>query len=324
MEAGFHIAFTTNQDNHCANWGASYTNRNGVLIPNGLPLNNANFIAALKARRMFATMDKNSQLVLTANGHMMGERFSNSGALTLTTNFSNSDGRSVSTVQIFEGVPGRNGTVTQLSNTAVTTITPASGEHFYYAKVTQDDGKILWSAPIWVSQGTSAGDTTAPTVTATETGTSGTITLNATASDNVGVSKVEFYVDSVLKGTATAAPYSLAINSTTLANGAHSYVAKAYDAANNVGSSSAVSFSVNNPIVDTTAPTVTASESGSSGTITLSATASDNVGVSKVELYVDGTLKATLTSAPYSTTLNSTTLGQWQPYFGRQGLRCCE
>ena len=308
LEAGFHVAFTTNQDNHCANWGASYTNRNGVLIPSGLPLNNANFIAALKARRVFATMDKNSQLVLTANGHMMGERFSNSGSLTLTTNFANSAGRTVSTVQIFEGVPGRNGTVTQLSNTAITTITPSAGEHFYYAKLTQDDGNILWSAPIWVSQGTATGDTTAPTVTASESGTNGTITLNATATDNVGVSKVEFYVDSVLKGTATAAPYTLSLNSTTLANGSHSYVAKAYDAAGNIGSSSAVSFSINNPVPDTTAPTVTASESGSSGTITLSATASDNVGVSKVEFYIDGTLKSTLTAAPYSTALNSTTL----------------
>ncbi|MBC3873485.1 CehA/McbA family metallohydrolase [Undibacterium flavidum] len=308
LEAGYHVAFTTNQDNHCANWGASYTNRNGVLIPNGLPLNGANFIAALKARRMFATMDKNSQLVLMANGHMMGERFSNSGSLTLTTNFANSSGRTVNTVQIFEGVPGRNGTVTQLSNTAVTTVTPASGEHFYYAKVTQDDGNILWSAPVWVSQGTSTGDTTPPTVGASETGTSGTITLNASASDNVGVSKVEFYIDSVLKGTITAAPYSLSVNSNTLANGAHSYVAKAYDAANNVGTSSTVNFNINNVVVDTTPPTVSASESGTSGTITLSATASDNIGVSKVELCVDGTLKSTLSSAPYSTTLNSTTL----------------
>ncbi|WMW80535.1 CehA/McbA family metallohydrolase [Undibacterium cyanobacteriorum] len=308
LEAGFHIAFTTNQDNHCANWGASYTNRNGVLIPSGLPLTNANFIAALRARRVFATMDKNSQLVLTANGHIMGERFSNSGSLTLTTNFANSAGRTASTVQIFEGVPGRNGTVTQLSNTAITTITPSAGEHFYYAKVTQDDGNILWSAPIWVSQGTASSDTTTPTVSASETGTSGTITLNATASDNVGVSKVEFYVDSVLKGTATAAPYSLSLNSTTLSNGTHTYVAKAYDAAGNIGSSSAVSFSINNPVPDTTAPSVTASESGTSGTISFSATASDNVGVSKVEFYVDATLKATVTAAPYTTSLNSTTL----------------
>ena len=32
------------------------------------------------------------------------------------------------------------------------TDTPEPGEHFYYAKLTQDDGKILWSAPVWVSQ----------------------------------------------------------------------------------------------------------------------------------------------------------------------------
>ena len=153
LEAGFHVAFSTNQDNHCANWGASYTNRTGVLIPTGTPLSSASFMEAIRARRVFATMDKASQLVLTANGHIMGERFSNSGALQLQVNFANSAGKTASTVQIFEGVPGRNGTVTQLSSTASTTITPSNGEHFYYAKVTQNDGNILWSAPVWVSQG---------------------------------------------------------------------------------------------------------------------------------------------------------------------------
>lgn len=152
LEAGFHVAFSTNQDNHCANWGASYTNRTGVLLPDGAALNSANFIAALKARRVFASMDKNSQIVLTANGHVMGERFSNTGPLTLVSNFANSQGRSVKSVIIYQGVPKRKGTVTQLSATATTTITPAVGEHFYYAKITQDDGKILWSAPVWVTQ----------------------------------------------------------------------------------------------------------------------------------------------------------------------------
>ncbi|MBS1767701.1 MAG: M4 family metallopeptidase [Acidobacteria bacterium] len=155
----------------------------------------------------------------------------------------------------------------------------------------------------------SGGDTTAPTATASESGTSGTITLSATASDNVGVTKVEFYVDGTLKGTDTSSPYSMTLDSTTLSNGSHSLVAKAYDAAGNVGSSSAVSFTVSNSTGgDTTAPTATASESGTSGTITLSATASDNVGVTKVEFYVDGSLKGTDTSSPYSMTLDSTTL----------------
>ncbi|QYF94880.1 CehA/McbA family metallohydrolase [Massilia sp. PAMC28688] len=247
LEAGFHIAFSTNQDNHCANWGASYTNRTGVLIPNGTPLTQASFVDALKARRVFATMDKNSQLVLTANGRIMGERFTNSGPLNLVANFANTAGQSAATVSIVEGVPGRNGTPTQLSATANTTITPAVGEHYYYAKVTQGDGKILWSAPVWVTQtGSTGGDTTKPTVSASQSGTSGTITLSATASDNVGVSKVEFYVDNVLKGTDTSAPYSLALDSTTLTNGSHSLTAKAFDAANNSTLSAPVSFSVNN------------------------------------------------------------------------------
>jgi hypothetical protein len=160
LEAGYHVAFSSDQDNHCANWGASYTNRTGVLIPNGTALTSASMIAAIKARRVYATMDKNSQLILTANGHVMGERFTNSGTLRLVANFASAGGKTVSSVRMYEGVPGRNGTVTQLSATATTTVTPSIGEHFYYAKVTQNDGNILWSAPIWVTQASAASATT--------------------------------------------------------------------------------------------------------------------------------------------------------------------
>jgi hypothetical protein len=308
LESGFHVAFSTNQDNHCANWGASYTNRTGVLIPNGTPLTQASFIAALKARRVFATMDKNSQLVLTANGRIMGERFTNSGPLNLVANFASTTGQTASSVSIVEGVPGRNGAVSQLSTLSNTTITPTAGEHFYYAKVTQADGKILWSAPIWVTQ-TNSSDTTVPTVSASQSGSSGNITVSANASDNVGVTLVEFYIDGALKATSNVAPYSAVINSATLANGSHSLVARAYDGANNVGISNPVTFSVSNSTGgDTVAPAVTASSSGTSGTITLSANASDNVGVSKVEFYVDNALKGTDTTSPFSYSLVSTTV----------------
>jgi hypothetical protein len=251
LERGFHVAPASNQDNHCANWGRSYTNRTGILIPNGTALSQTSFVDALRARRVFATMDKNSQIVLTANGRAMGERFQNSGALTLTANFANSAGRSVSTVAILEGVPGRNGTVTTLANAASTTITPSVGKHFYYAKITQDDGKILWSAPVWVEQVAST-DSTAPTVSAASSGNSGTINFSANASDNAGVSRVEFFVDNVLKGTDSSAPYTLTFNSTTVADGAHALVAKAYDAAGNIGTSAAVTFNVSNAIAQPT------------------------------------------------------------------------
>lgn len=89
-------------------------------------------------------------------------------------------------------------------------------------------------------------DTTAPTVSVSASGTSGTITFNASASDAVGVTKVEWYVDGALKGTDTTSPYSMTLDSTTLANGTHTLVGKAYDAAGNVGTSTSHSFSVNN------------------------------------------------------------------------------
>jgi hypothetical protein len=152
LEAGYHVAFSSDQDNHCANWGVSYTNRTGVLIPAGTRLTLDSFLEAVRARRVFATMDKGSQLVMTANGHMMGERFSNSGRLALVVDFASTAGKTVAAVAIMEGVPGRNGAVTQLSSNATTDVTPAQGEHFYYAKLTQSDGNVLWSAPVWVTQ----------------------------------------------------------------------------------------------------------------------------------------------------------------------------
>jgi hypothetical protein len=244
LESGFHVAPATNQDNHCANWGASWTNRTAVLIPTGEPLTTERFIAALRARRVFATSDKHSQLIFTGNGHLMGERFVNAGPLALVAQFANSQGRTITQAEIHQGVPGRNGTVTVLANAPTHTFTPAIGEHFYYARLTQDDGKVLWSAPIWVTQ--QAVDSTPPSVVAGVAGGSGTIAFSATATDNVGVAAVTFAVDGVDRGSDSEAPYSLAFDSALLADGAHSLVARATDAAGNVGSSAPVSFDVDN------------------------------------------------------------------------------
>jgi hypothetical protein len=152
LEAGYHVAFSTNQDNHCANWGASYGNRTAVLVPNGVALTRASFVEALRARRVFATTDKHAQLVLTANGHLMGERFDNRGPLTLKAHYASDSGKRAASVALMEGVPGRKGTVTPLARDADVTITPAPGAHFYYVRLTQEDGNIMWSAPVWVNQ----------------------------------------------------------------------------------------------------------------------------------------------------------------------------
>jgi hypothetical protein len=152
LAAGYHIAFSSNQDNHCANWGMSFSNRTGVLIPNGSAFTTASLLEAIQARRVFATMDQDSQLILQANGHIMGERFDNHGPLHLQVSFATRGGRSADSLSIFHGIPGGNGGVSAVSHSANTNLTPAAGPHFYYARLTLDDGKMLWSAPVWVTQ----------------------------------------------------------------------------------------------------------------------------------------------------------------------------
>lgn len=154
-----------------------------------------------------------------------------------------------------------NATVTGTTNTAVTWTASAgtvSASGLYTAPATvgtysvtatsQADATKSASATVNV---TSNVDTTAPAVSASESGTSATITLSATATDAVGVTRVEFYVDNVLKGTDTTAPYSMTLDSTTLADGPHSLVAKAYDAAGNMGTSTAVNFNISNAVSTT-------------------------------------------------------------------------
>ena len=106
--------------------------------------------------------------------------------------------------------------------------------------------RLLYS----VFGGGGGGDTTPPTTSITSPGSgatvSGTVTVSAGASDNVGVSRVELYVDGSLHSTDTSSPYSFAWNTTTVANGGHSLQTRAYDAAGNVGSSSVVSVTVSN------------------------------------------------------------------------------
>ncbi|WP_199271901.1 CehA/McbA family metallohydrolase [Pseudoduganella flava] len=153
LEAGFHVAFSSDQDNHCANWGTAAPNRTGVLLPKDQPFTAAALLGAIRARRVFATMDKGSQLMLTANGQMMGERLANRGTLTLSVLYRNDAGRAATELVIVEGVPGRNGTpVTMVLTGGDVTVAPSPGEHYYYARLTQDDGKMLWSAPVWVTQ----------------------------------------------------------------------------------------------------------------------------------------------------------------------------
>lgn len=98
---------------------------------------------------------------------------------------------------------------------------------------------------------TAFNDTQAPAVTIAapqnNSTVSGTATISADANDNIGVSKVEFYIDNSIISTDTSAPYSYSWNTTQYSNTIHSIKAKAYDAADN-NSTTLVNVTVNNTL----------------------------------------------------------------------------
>lgn len=77
---------------------------------------------------------------------------------------------------------------------------------------------------------------------------SGAVTVAATATDDVRVSYVEFYLDGALKSTDNSAAYTWSWDTRGTSNGSHTLLARAYDAAGNLGTSAAVTVSVNNPV----------------------------------------------------------------------------
>ena len=159
--------------------------------------------------------------------------------------------------------------------------------------------------------GGGSGDATAPNVSFSSPGSgatvSGTASVQVAASDNVGVTSVTLKVDGVLLAGDNSSPYTFSWNTTALSNGVHTLTATAQDAAGNSQSAS-IQVTVSNA-GDTTPPTIniTSPSQGArvSGNVSVLVNAADNIAVVKVEVYVDGRLKATTTSSPFTTRWNT-------------------
>ncbi len=132
---------------------------------------------------------------------------------------------------------------------------------------------------------------------------SGTVTVVANANDNIGVTNVEFYIDGILSGVDATPPYEYVWDTSSLLPGSrHSLSAIAYDAAGN--STQTPEQNVTIALPDVTPPSVSFiyPRSGQVITenITVSVKATDNVGVTKVDFFVDGAYVHTDSTASYT------------------------
>jgi beta-lactamase superfamily II metal-dependent hydrolase len=128
----------------------------------------------------------------------------------------------------------------------------------------------------------------------------GTVAVTANAADDIGVVRVEFYLDNLLQRVDTAAPWSWSWNSAASANGKHTLFVYAADGAGNLNNSSSVLVTVNN-VADTTKPTAPAqltATSGARGSRAISVNwvaSTDNLGVAGYRVF-----RASASGGPYS------------------------
>ncbi len=188
----------------------------------------------------------------------------------------------------------------------------AAGRDAYFGH-----GRINATAAVQAALAAAAGvDGTAPVVSiAAPLGAStvsGLVSVDVSASDNVGVSKVELLAGGALVATDTAAPYGFSWDSTGLANGMQSLQARAYDAAGNVAGSTVVSVNVANTVVADVAPPVVAFSSPAagakvSGVVSVKVGASDNSGAAGIRqtLSINGKVVASASGASLSYNWNT-------------------
>ena len=224
-----------------------------------------------------------------------------SGVATFTAEASDNVG--VTRVEFFRDAGILLGTDTTAPYSVTWDSTSAPGDRTFYAKAYDQAGNAGTSAPVPVR----VRDTVRPVVTITSptngSSVSGPVLVAATVTDNVGVARVDFFLDfTTTLLSDTSAPWELTWDSTTVAPGAHSIAVRAYDLEGNISTLPSVDFTV----LDTTPPSVSITSPVNGSTVprntntTISASASDNVGVARVEIYVGSTLLCTDTASPYS------------------------
>ena len=151
LDKGWHVAPTNNQDNHKGRWGNANDARDVVLATN---LSEEAIYDAIRNLRVYATEDKNLDISFTANGEVMGTIFEERPeTLNVVIDlYDPDDTDSVAKVELISdgGVVSYSWTNAEEIATGELTAAIAPEHNYYYVRVTQADGDLAVTAPVWV------------------------------------------------------------------------------------------------------------------------------------------------------------------------------
>ena len=156
LDKGWHIAPSNNQDNHKGRWGDSNTTRSVVLADS---LTQEGIYDAMRNYRVYATEDNDLNIYYTLNDQIMGSQLdvAPGDPVKLSVQLSDVTDASMGKVEVIVngGLTAASKTVS--SNNETVTFDLDNNYSYYYIKVTQDDGDIAVTAPVWTGEVEAAG-----------------------------------------------------------------------------------------------------------------------------------------------------------------------
>lgn len=147
LDEGWHVAPTNNQNNHDGQWGDASDARTVVLAKD---LTEESLYAAMKDRRVYATQDSDLAIFYELNGAVMGSILPKSKKAEITVFLSDPTDEAIGNVEVvadggevidsaYVGTPAK-----------VLERSVPGGYSYYYLRVTQPDGDVAVTAPVWM------------------------------------------------------------------------------------------------------------------------------------------------------------------------------
>ncbi|MGM9592311.1 MAG: S-layer homology domain-containing protein [Oscillospiraceae bacterium] len=171
LDKGWHVAPSNNQDNHKGKWGNANDARDVILTDN---FTEEGVYDAIRAMRVYSTEDKNLELYYTVNGMQLGSSITDvPDKLDISVQVSDPDSSdSISKVEV---IVNSGKTIYTWSDPAELakgdlSVTLDPDYSYYYIRVTEGDGDLAVTAPVWVGESLKLG------ISSVECGTSTPVT----------------------------------------------------------------------------------------------------------------------------------------------------
>ena len=147
LDEGWHVAPTNNQNNHNGQWGDASEARTVVLAKD---LTEEALYAAMKDRRVYATQDSDLAIYYELNGTVMGSILTKSKDAEITVFLSDPTDEAIGNVEVV--TDGGAVLVSEYVETPsqVLELPASGGRSYYYLRITQPDGDVAVTAPVWM------------------------------------------------------------------------------------------------------------------------------------------------------------------------------